>query len=187
MNFIQGNAAAAAGRGGRGGGRAGAAPAGGGRAGGGPVGEGGATLSIQGLPLVKPPYGRITAINLDRGDIVWQVAHGDTPDNIRNSPVLKGMTIPRTGRNGIIGVLTTKSLVIAGEAGYATSADGVRGAKLRAYDKMTGKDAGEVYIPAPQSGSPMTYMLNGKQYIVVAISGGTYSGEFVAFKLPDAT
>ena len=137
------------------------------------------------MPLVKPPYGRITAINLDRGEIVWQVPHGDTPDNVKNSPALKGLDIARTGRPGIIGVLTTKSLVIAGEAGYATT-DGVRGAKLRAYDKTTGKDAGAVFIPAPQSGSPMTYMWNNKQYIVVAISGGNYSGEFVAFKLPDA-
>jgi quinoprotein glucose dehydrogenase len=140
---------------------------------------------VQGLPLVKPPYGRITAINLDRGEIVWQVAHGDTPDNVKNNPALKGVNIPRTGRPGIIGVLTTKSLVIAGESGYATNEQGIRGAKLRAYDKATGKDAGDVFIPAPQSGSPMTYMLNGKQYIVVAISGGNYSGEFVAFKLPD--
>ena len=70
------------------------------------------------------------------------------------------------------------------EAGYATNENGIRGAKLRAYDKASGHDAGAVYLPAPQSGSPMTYMLNGKQYIVVAISGGNYSGEFVAFKLP---
>ena len=142
-------------------------------------------MSVSGLPLVKPPYGRITAIDLTRGEIAWQVAHGDTPDNIRNNPALKGLTIARTGRAGVIGVLTTKSLVIAGEAGFATQPSGVRGAQLRAYDKSTGKDAGSVYIPAPQSGSPMTYMLNGKQYIVVAIGGGNYSGEFVAFKLPD--
>ena len=176
MNYIQGSALAQAG--GRGG-----AP-GGGR-GGAPAGEGGSLLSVQGLPLVKAPYGRISAINMDKGEIVWQVAHGDTPDNVKNSPLLKGMTIPRTGRPGIIGVLTTKSLVIAGEAGYATNDAGIRGAKLRAYDKLTGKDAGDVFIPAPQSGSPMTYMVNGKQYIVVAISGGNYTGEFVAFKLPD--
>ena len=55
---------------------------------------------------------------------------------------------------------------------------------LRAYDKATGNEVGAVYMPAPQTGSPMTYMLNGKQYIVVPISGAGYSGEFVAFKLP---
>ena len=183
FGWVQGNAAALAARGGAGRGAGGGGGRGAGGGGGG--GEGGAVLAVQGLPLVKPPYGRITAINLDRGEIVWQVAHGDTPDNVKNSPLLKGMNIPRTGRPGIIGVLTTKSLVIAGESGFATNDQGVRGAKLRAYDKATGKDAGEVFIPAPQSGSPMTYMLNGKQYIVVSISGGNYSGEFVAFKLPD--
>jgi quinoprotein glucose dehydrogenase len=55
---------------------------------------------------------------------------------------------------------------------------------LRAYDKITGKEVGAVYMPAPQSGSPMTYRLNGKQYIVVAVSGGAYSGELLAFRLP---
>ena len=78
----------------------------------------------------------------------------------------------------------TKTLVIAGEGGYFTTPSGVRGAMLRAYDKRTGQDAGAVYMPAPQSGSPMTYMLNGQQYIVIAISGGNYSGELVAFRLP---
>jgi quinoprotein glucose dehydrogenase len=74
-------------------------------------------------------------------------------------------------------------LVIAGESGYSTTATGVRGAMLRAYDKTTGHEVGAVYIPAPQSGSPMTYLLNGRQYIVVAIGGGNYSGELVAFRL----
>jgi quinoprotein glucose dehydrogenase len=147
-------------------------------------GESGANLFVQGLPLIKPPYGRITAIDLNKGDIVWQVAHGETPDSVRNHPALKGMTIPRTGRDGRIGTLVTKSLVVAGEGGFFTLPDGRRGAMLRAYDKGTGKDAGEVYMPAPQTGSPMTYMLNGKQYIVLAIGGGNYSSELVAFALP---
>jgi quinoprotein glucose dehydrogenase len=148
---------------------------------------GGPALTVQGLPLIKPPYGRITAIDLNKGTIAWQVAHGDTPDNIRNHPALKGLDIPRTGRGGgRIGTLVTKSLVIAGEAGFATTAQG-RGALLRAYDKATGADAGAVYMPAPQTGSPMTYMLNGRQYIVVAVSGPGYSGELIAFRLPDAS
>jgi quinoprotein glucose dehydrogenase len=141
-------------------------------------------LTVQGLPLLKPPYGRITAIDLEKGEFRWQIAHGETPDNIRNHPALKGLTIPRTGRPGILGELVTKTLVIAGEAGVFTTPSGARGAMLRAYDKATGKEAGAVYMPAPQSGSPMTYMLNGKQYIVVAIGGGNYSGELVAFRLP---
>jgi quinoprotein glucose dehydrogenase len=148
-------------------------------------GESGNGLFVQGLPIIKPPYGRITALDMNKGELVWQVPHGETPDSIRNHPALKGVTIPRTGRDGRIGTLVTKSLVIAGEGGFFTLPDGRRGAMLRAYDKTTGKDAGEVYMPAPQTGSPMTYMLNGKQYIVLAIGGGTYSAELVAFALPD--
>jgi quinoprotein glucose dehydrogenase len=135
---------------------------------------------------LKPPYGRISAINLDKGEIVWQIAHGETPDVVRNNPALKGLTIPRTGRAGIIGVLTTKTLVIAGEAGFFTTPSGARGAMLRAYDKATGSEVGAVYMPAPQSGSPMTYMVNGQQYIVVAISGNNYPGELLAFRLPQS-
>jgi quinoprotein glucose dehydrogenase len=170
----RGQAPAGAGRGAAPGGR-GAAPAGGG---------GGGALSVQGLPLIKPPYGRITAIDLNKGDLSWQIAHGDTPDNIKNHPALKGIDIPRTGRPGRIGVLVTKNLVIAGEGGFVTTGNGQRGAMLRAYDKATGQDAGAVYMPAPQTGSPMTYFYNGKQYILVAISGASYTGELVAFKLP---
>jgi quinoprotein glucose dehydrogenase len=141
-------------------------------------------LTVQGLPLLKPPYGRITAINLESGDFRWQVAHGETPDNIRNHPLLKGLKIPRTGRDGLLGPLCTKTLVICGECGFFTNPQGVRGAMLRAYDKATGEEKGAVYIPAPQSGSPMTYMLGGHQYLVVAISGGNYSAELLAFRLP---
>jgi quinoprotein glucose dehydrogenase len=134
--------------------------------------------------LIKPPYGRITAIDLKTGALAWQVAHGETPDNIRNHPALKGVTIPRTGRQGRIGTLVTKSLVIAGEGGVFTLPDGRRGAMLRAYDKATGKDAGAVYMPAGQTGSPMTYMLGGRQYIVVAIGGQGFTGELIAYRLP---
>jgi len=147
-------------------------------------GGGAGALSVQGLPLIKPPYGRITAIDLNKGDIAWQIAHGDTPDNVKNHPALKGIDIPRTGRAGRIGVLVTKNLVIAGEGGFNTTPNGQRGAMLRAYDKATGADVGAVYMPAPQTGSPMTYFYNGKQYIVVAISGASYTGELIAFKLP---
>jgi quinoprotein glucose dehydrogenase len=140
--------------------------------------------TVQGLPLVKPPYGRITALDLNQGTLLWQVAHGDTPDTIKNHPALKGVTIPRTGRQGRIGTLVTKTLVIAGEGGVNTQPDGRRGALLRAYDKRTGADAGAVYIPAGQTGSPMTYSLNGRQYIVVAVSGPGFPGELMAFRLP---
>ena len=143
------------------------------------------SLDVQGLPLIKPPYGRINAIDLDKGDIKWQTPHGETPDRIRNHPALKGLNIPRTGRPGIIGTLVTKTLVVAGEPGFGPTPSGQRGSMLRAYDKANGKEVGAVYMPAPQTGSPMTYMLNGKQYLVVAISGGNYPGELLAFKVTE--
>jgi quinoprotein glucose dehydrogenase len=145
-------------------------------------GEGGGGLTVQGLPLVKPPYGRITALDLNAGSILWQIAHGETPDNIKNHPVLKGLTLPRTGRQGRIGTLVTKTLVIAGEGGFGPTPSGARGAMLRAYDKGTGAEVGAVYLPAPQTGSPMTYAINGRQYLTVAVSGGTYSGELITFR-----
>ena len=145
----------------------------------------GGGLTVQGLPLVKPPYGRISAISLDKGEILWQIAHGETPDNIRNHPALKGLNIPRTGRPGAIGTLVTKTLLIAGEAGVFTTPNGQRGAMLRAYDKASGKEVGAVYMPTQQSGTPMTYMLDGKQYIVVAIGGNGYTAELRAFKLAE--
>ncbi len=195
MEYILGTATTRGGRaggGGRGAGGTATAGRGGGRGGRGDSdsGEGGGgALTVQGLPLVKPPWGRITAIDLGKGEIVWQVAHGETPDAVRNHPALKGLNIPRTGRsNGRIGTLVTKTLVIAGEPGFFTTPAGVRGAMLRAYDKATGAEVGSVYMPAPQTGSPMTYMLNGQQYIVIATSGAASSGELLAFKLPaDAT
>jgi quinoprotein glucose dehydrogenase len=142
--------------------------------------------AVQGLPLVKPPYDRITAIDLNRGEIAWQKTHSSTPDNIRNHPALKELTLPRLGQPGrtFIGTLVTKTLVIAGDGGFHTNAAGERGALLRAYDKATGEDRGAVFMPAPQTGSPMTYMHDGKQYIVVAVSGGSYSGELLAYRLP---
>ena len=143
-------------------------------------------LSVDGLPLVKPPYGTISAIDVNNGTIKWQIAHGETPDFIRNAPALKGLTIPRTGQSTYqIGTLVTKALVVAGENQVTTTADHPRGAMLRAYDKGDGHEVGAVWMPAPQSGSPMTYMVNGKQYIIVAVSGGTYSGEYIAYALPN--
>ena len=140
-------------------------------------------LAVQGLPLLKPPYGRISAIDMKRGEILWQVAHGETPDDIKNHPLLKDLNLPRTGQAGSPGTLVTKTLLIAGERLNTTTPEGL-GAMLRAYDKATGREVGAVFMPAPQSGSPMTYMLNGEQYLVVAISGAQYAGELLAYKLP---
>jgi quinoprotein glucose dehydrogenase len=146
-----------------------------------------AGLTVQGLPIFKPPYGVLNAINLDRGEIVWQVPAGDTPDNVRNNPALKGVNIPKTGQPGTsgVGLMVTKSLVVMGDSQVTTTPEHPRGAMLRAYNKTNGQEVGALWMPAPQSGSPMTYMLDGKQYIVVAVSGGNYSGEYLAFKLPD--
>jgi quinoprotein glucose dehydrogenase len=142
-------------------------------------------MTVSGLPLIKPPYGRLTAIDLDQGEIKWQIPFGPTPDAVRFSPLLKDLKVPPTGESGLsVGSVITKTLLIAGDGAVGTSVSGVRGAALHAYDKLTGKEVGAVPLPAPQTGSPMTYMLNGKQYIVVAVGGATYSGEYIAFTLP---
>jgi quinoprotein glucose dehydrogenase len=142
-------------------------------------------LTVQGLPLLKPPYGSISAIDMDRGEILWQIAHGETPDEIRNHPALAGLEIPRTGQPGSPGTLVTRTLLIAGEPTYTTTATGQRGAMLRAYDKASGREVGAIYLPAPQSGSPMTYELDGRQYLVIAVSAPDHIGELLAFALPD--
>lgn len=147
---------------------------------------GGGGLRVQGLPLVKPPWGSIVAIDMNQGEILWKIANAETPDNVRNHPALKALNIPRTGRPAnTIGILVTKTLIIAGEPGTFTMADGRQGAMLRAYDKAAGTELGAVYMPAGQTGTPMTYMLSGKQYIVVAIGGQNYPAELLAFRLPN--
>ncbi|MGE0866654.1 MAG: PQQ-binding-like beta-propeller repeat protein [Vicinamibacterales bacterium] len=153
--------------------------------------DGGGGLSVDGIPIVKPPWGRITAIDMNKGEIAWQIAHGETPDAIKNHPALKGLTIPRTGRpggaggsSGGIGTLVTRTLLISGEGGTVAMADGRRGAMLRAYDKKTGAEVGAVPMPGAQTGNPMTYMLDGRQYIVVASSSSTSPGELIAYRLP---
>ncbi len=147
---------------------------------------GGFGLNVQGLSIIKPPYAVISAVNLDKGEITWQVPYGETPDVVRNHPALKGMNIPNTGQGGSVGLVVTKTLVILGDSQLTTTPEHPRGAMLRAYDKTDGKQIGAVWMPAPQSGSPMTYMVDGKQYIIVAVSGGAYSGEYIAFSLPSA-
>jgi len=133
---------------------------------------------------VKPPYGVVAAIDLNKGDIVWRVPHGDTPDNVRTHPALQGLNIPKTGQSGSVGLMVTKTLVVAGDPQVTAPPGRPRGAMLRAYDKKTGQEVGAVLMPAPQSGSPMTYSVDGRQYMVVAVSGGNYSGEYIAFALP---
>jgi quinoprotein glucose dehydrogenase len=158
----------------------------GGRGGGGAEGGLGGGTVVQGVPIVKPPYGVIVSINLDKGEIDWSVPHGDTPDAVRNSPAMRGVNIPKTGQSGNVGVVVTKTLIVAGDPSVTTTSEHPRGAMLRAYNKQNGEQVGAVFMPAPQSGSPMTYMVDGRQYIIVAVSGGNYSGEYIAFALPQS-
>jgi quinoprotein glucose dehydrogenase len=158
----------------------------GGRAGAGRGGAGGGNpLQVQGLSIIKPPYGVVSAVNLNKGTLDWKVPYGETPDVVRQNPALKGLNIGNTGQGGSVGLLVTKTLVVLGDS-QVTSIDHPRGAMLRAHDKKTGAQVGAVWMPAPQSGSPMTYSANGRQYIVIAVSGGAYSGEFIAYALPES-
>ncbi len=140
-------------------------------------------ISIEGIPLMKPPYGTITALDVAKGTMVWQVVHGETPDHIKNHPLLKGVTIPRTGQTGILGTLTTKTLVICGDSGLFTDETGRKGARLRAYDKATGEQKGAVFMDKVQTGATMTYLHQGKQYLVCA-QGSSFGADIVAYCLP---
>ena len=144
-----------------------------------------AATTIRGFPIIKPPWGRITAVDLTRGEIAWQVPHGRAPDNIRNHALLEGVELPKTGWYGRVGTLVTKTLVVAGDGGVHTTETGEVGAMLRAYDKATGEEVGAVYMDAPQTGSPMTYSVDGRQYIVVATAGGGKAGQFIAYRVPE--
>ncbi len=169
---------AAGGRGGAGGRGRGAAPAA-------PTGRALLGQGLQGLSIVKPPYGVLSAIDLNNGGkLLFQVPHGDTPDSVRNNPLLQGMNIPKTGQPGSVGVLITKTVVVVGDPQVTAPPGRPRGAMLRAYNKQTGEQVGAVLMPSQISGSPMTYRVNGKQYIVVATSGGSDSGQYTAYALP---
>jgi quinoprotein glucose dehydrogenase len=132
---------------------------------------------VDGLPLIKPPWGRITAIDLNNGDHAWQIANADTPEEVAKHPALKKVKIPRTGIPTRSGLLLTKSLLFAGEG---------RGGNpvFRAYDKRTGEIIAEIDLPATQTGQPITYLHEGKQYIVMAIGERGHIGEYVALALP---
>ena len=137
----------------------------------------GEALNVDGLPAVKPPYGQISAIDLNRGEMLWQIANADTPEEIANHPALAGVDLPRTGRPARVGLLATRTLLCAGE--------GVGGEPvLRAHDKATGEILAEIGLPATQTGLPMSYMLDGIQYVVVAVAGRDNPAELVALKLP---
>ena len=143
-------------------------------------------LGPQRLPLIKPPWGRITAIDLNTGDHVWMIANADTPDSIKNHPALKGLNIPRTGTAEHAGLLLTKTLLFAGEGPGlmgTTASLGAGGPMFRAIDKKTGEIVWEFKLPGNQSGVPMTYMINGKQYIAVAVGAQGVPAQLVALAL----
>ena len=125
-------------------------------------------------------------IDRDRALVHYVLDRAEIPtfQTLQQRGASSSTDLDATGRTGNVGSLVTKTLLVSGEAGFGPTSTGERGAMLRAYDKATGKEVGAVYMPAPQSGSPMTYMLNGKQYIVVAVSGSGFPGELIAYKLP---
>jgi glucose dehydrogenase len=141
---------------------------------------------VLGLPLVKPPYGRITAFNLNSGDLVWMVANGDGP---RSHALLKDLNLPPLGVPNRPAPLLTKTLLFIGEGSDAVigtpQVPWGWGKKFRAYDKATGKVIWEIELPSGTTGAPMTYMHKGKQFIVVPIGAKDHPAEFVALGLSD--
>ncbi|MDO9477540.1 MAG: PQQ-binding-like beta-propeller repeat protein [Pseudohongiella sp.] len=135
------------------------------------------TPNVDGLPIIAPPWGRITAMNINTGDIDWTMANADTPPGVKNHPLLQGVDIPRTGIPTRAGLLVTKSLLFAGEGQGGNPV-------FRAHDKTTGEILAEIALPASQTGLPMTYTQNGKQYIVMAVSGNG-PAEIIALTLPN--
>ncbi len=135
---------------------------------------------VQGLDIVKPPYGRITAIDMNSGDHLWQVANADTPENIANHPALEGIDIPRTGVPTRAGLVLTKTLLFAGEGGGGPGASPI----FRAYDKQTGEILAEIDLPNVQSGQPLTYEHDGVQYIAMFVSGSGAPTQLVTLALP---
>jgi quinoprotein glucose dehydrogenase len=140
-------------------------------------------IGPSGLPLTKPPYGRITAFDMNRGEQTWMVPNGDGP---RNHPLLKDLHLPPLGSAGRAAPLVTKSLLFVGEGSDAIPGlpKDAWGRNFRAYDKTNGKVLWEIDLPAGTSGGPMTYMSKGKQYIVVPIGGRDYPPEWIALGLP---
>ena len=138
-----------------------------------------------GLPLVKPPWGRITAIDLNTGEHIWMRPNGEAPDCVKNHPALEGLDIPPTGKAERGGILVTKTLVFAGEgSGLFAAPRDTGGPMFRAHDKLTGEVISELELPANQTGLPMSYLVDNKQYIVVAVGARNHPAELVALSLP---
>jgi quinoprotein glucose dehydrogenase len=139
----------------------------------------------QGLPLVKPPWGRITAIDLNTGEHRWTVANGETPEYIRNHPALKGIDLSNGGKPSRSLLMVTKTLLFAPEGNnlWVTPAGG-GGRLLRILDKSTGKLIHQIQLPAMATGVPMTYIANNRQFVVVAVGAAGVPAELIALALP---
>ena len=143
------------------------------------VGPGG-VRGPGGLPIFKPPYGTITAIDLNTGDHLWQIPNGNTPEAIRNHPLLEGVEIGKTGARSHATKLVTKTLLMYAEGRGAAPV-------FRAVDKMTGEELGAVDLPGSTITAPMTYMHDGVQYVVMAVNARGLPGSLVALRLPEET
>ncbi len=142
-------------------------------------------IGPQGLPLIAPPWGRITAIDLNTGDHLWMVPNGEAPDYVKEHPAMKGIDLSKAGRPSRALLMVTKTLLFGGDGNNLwASAAGAGGNTFRAYDKKTGKTIHEMQLPAMMTGVPMTYMANGRQFIVVAVGATGVPAELVALALP---
>ena len=135
-------------------------------------------MSVQGLSILKPPYGKITAIDLNTGEHLWWIPNGDTPDFVKNHKALQGVDIGNTGQRAHATALVTKTLLMYGEGRNGEP-------RFHAVNKKTSEHIGVVDIPAPTNQAPMSYVHDGKQYIVVAISSNTHPGSLIALALPE--
>jgi quinoprotein glucose dehydrogenase len=132
---------------------------------------------LSGLPIVKPPWGRITAIDMHTGEHAWMRANGPTPDNVLNNAALEGLDLPETGRATRPMLLATRTLLFGTDGWGGTPV-------LRAYDKATGAEIASVDLPGASSGLPMSYAINGRQFVVLPVAGER-GAELVALTLPD--
>jgi len=140
------------------------------------VGPGGVP-GIEGLPIFAPPYSTITAIDMNTGDHLFQIPNGDTPRRIREHPLLQGVDLPNTGQTSRAITMVTSTLLM--------TAEGLGGEPLlHAVDKRTGERLGTVELPAPGGYGMMTYMHEGKQYVVVQVAGAGVAGSLAALALP---
>jgi len=132
---------------------------------------------VRGLDVVKPPYGRITAIDMNTGDHLWMIANADTPEHIASHPLLESVNLPRTGIPTRSGTLVTKTLL------FVTEGTGGAGASpiLRAVNKQTGDIIAKIELPDLQSGLPFTYEHDGKQYLVMFVGGTDAPAELIAY------